>query len=75
MNTEYKRNIHWNNKCYANSVGQKWEGSFEFVSIHSDNLLFTVPIPNYALKSGFACVSRIQGMCTAYVELVYEEWI
>lgn len=21
--TEYKGNIHWSNKCYANSVGQK----------------------------------------------------
>lgn len=75
--TEYKQNIHWSNKCYVNSVGQRWERSFEFVivSIHSDNLLFTVPIPNHALKSGFVCVSRIEGMCTAYVELVHLEWI
>lgn len=54
--TEYKGNIHWSNKCYANSVGQKWEVSFEFiiVSIHNDNLFYTVLIrkhASFALKS------------------------
>ena len=48
--TEYKGNIHWTNKCYVNSVGQKWEVIFEFiiVSIHNDNRFYTVPIQKHA---------------------------